>query len=164
MCLYRVHRDFGFTTFYEFLDSLNSFCLPTIRFTLAPTLEEKQRYTSSIIRVLEDDDDLRMSTANVRARIYQAEILSELGIYQEAIDEVTKSIQQLSSPSLIEIKTKFHDILLAKAYRVAADVYELSGNYVAAIESIQRMAATNPEMRTKVVKELDRLKQRATAA
>ena len=105
-----------------------------------------------------------MSTANARARIYQAEILSDLGSYQESIDEVTKSIQQLSSPSLLEIKTKFHDVLLAKAYRVAADVYELSGNYGAAIESIQRMAATNPEMKTKVDKELERLQQRATAA
>ena len=105
-----------------------------------------------------------MSTANARARIYQAEILSDLGSYSEAINEVSKSIQQLSSPSLTETKTNFHDVLLAKAYRVAADVYELNGNYIAAIESIQRMASTNPDMRTKVVKELERLQQLATAA
>ena len=131
--------------------------------TVVSTLEEKQRYTSSIIRVLEEDD-LRMSTANARARIYQAEILSDLGSYSEAINEVSKSIQQLSSLPLKETKTKFHDVLLAKAYRVAADVYELNGNYIAAIESIQRMASTNPDMRTKVVKELERLQQLATAA
>jgi tetratricopeptide (TPR) repeat protein len=124
-------------------------------------MEEKLRYTSSIIRVLEEDDDLRLSTSNARTKTYQAEILSELGNYQEAIDEVSKVIEQLSS---IDVKSKFHDILLAKAYRVAADVYEMSGNYVAAIESIQRMAATNPEMRAKVDKELQRLQQRATTA
>ena len=105
-----------------------------------------------------------MSTANARARIYQAEILSDLGSYSEAINAVSKSIQQLSSLPLKETKTKFHDVLLAKAYRVAADVYELNGNYIAAIESIQRMASTNPDMRTKVVKELERLQQLATAA
>jgi tetratricopeptide (TPR) repeat protein len=128
-------------------------------YALVPAIEEKLRYTSSIIRVLEEDDDLRLSTSNARAKTYQAEILSELGNYQEAIDEVSKVIEQLSS---IDVKSKFHDILLAKAYRVVADVYEMSGNYVAAIESIQRMAATNPEMRAKVDKELQRLQQRAT--
>jgi tetratricopeptide (TPR) repeat protein len=105
-----------------------------------------------------------MSTANARARIYQAEIILELGDYQEAIDEVTKSIQQLSSPSLRETKTKFHDILLAKAYRIAADAYERNGDYVAAIKSIQSMASTNPDMRSKVVKELERLQQMAANA
>ena len=105
-----------------------------------------------------------MSTACARARIYQAEILSELGCYQEAVDEVTKSIQQLSSLSPRDSKTKFQDVLLAKAYRVAAEVYELSGNYAAAIESIERMAIANPDMRSKIVKELERLQQRASAA
>lgn len=128
-------------------------------YLLVSNLEEKRRYTSSIIRVLDDEDDLRTSTANARARIYQAEIILELGNYQEAIDEVTKSIQQLTAPSLLETKTKFHDILLAKAYRIAADAYEQSGDYVAAIKSIQSMASTNPDMRTKVVKELERLQQ-----
>ena len=83
-----------------------------------------------------------------------------MGNYQAAIDDATISIQQLSS--LVESRTKFHDVLLSKAYRIAADAYERSGDYVAAIKSMQCMASTNPEMRTKVVKELERLQQLAT--
>jgi tetratricopeptide (TPR) repeat protein len=131
---------------------------------LAQSLEDKRRYTSSIIRVLDEDDDLRMSTANARARICQAEIILESGNDQEAIDEITKAIQLLTSPALLETTTKIHDTLLAKAYRVAADAYEQTGDYNAAIDSIQRMASTNFDLRTKVVKELERLQQLARAA
>jgi tetratricopeptide (TPR) repeat protein len=125
-------------------------------------LEEKQRYTSSIIRVLDEDEDVRVSTANARARIYQAEITFELGNYQEAIDDITKSIQLLTLPALTT--SKFHDVLLAKAYRVAADTYEKMGNYKAAMESIQSMAIKNVDLRTKVVKELERLQKLAASA
>ena len=166
-----MQRDFGFTTFFVF--TLIYFLFSThcdihpclsIYHLLVSNLEEKRRYTSSIIRVLDDEEDLQTSTANTRARIYQAEIILELGNNQEAIDEVTKSIQQLTSPSLLETKTKFHGILLAKAYRIAADAHEKGGNYEAAMKSIQSMADTNPDMRSKVVKELERLQLLAWAA
>lgn len=160
-----MHRDFGFTTYFlvysRILSSLLTLFLLTLSNYLVSNLDEKRRYTSSIIRVLDDDtDDLRMSTANTRARIYQAEIILEMGNYNEAIDEITIAIQQLTAPSIL--KTRFYDILLSKAYRIVADAYEQSGDYLAAIKSIQYMASTNPDMRTKIVKELERLQQLAS--
>jgi tetratricopeptide (TPR) repeat protein len=106
---------------------------------------------------LDGEDDLRLSTANARARIYQAELLLEDGKLLEAIDDVTKSLQLLLSPECVP--TSFHTTLLSKAYRIGADAYEQSGNYDAAIQSICCMADANPDLRSKVVKEVERLQQ-----
>jgi lipopolysaccharide biosynthesis regulator YciM len=103
---------------------------------------------------LESDEDLCLSTANARASIFLSEVLTESRRYDDAI----KAIQRLSSspnqsgtPSQIALRTR--------AYRVLADVNEQTGKYGAAIEAMHTVASCNPAMRTKISKEIDRLRQ-----
>jgi lipopolysaccharide biosynthesis regulator YciM len=107
---------------------------------------------------LESDEDLCLSTANARASIFLSEVLTESRRYDDAIMEVTKAIQRLSSspnqsgtPSQIALRTR--------TYRVLADVYEQTGKYGAAIEAMRTVASCNPAMRSKISKEIDRLRQ-----
>jgi hypothetical protein len=125
----------------------------------ALTLDEKLRYTTSILRVLDDDPDLSRSTAKFRASLYHAEILFESGNSQDAMIIVNESIQQLL---VLQDKTILYKNLLSKAYRILADIYEHNKNYISAIDAIQCIGKINPEMKSKVINELDRLQQLAT--
>jgi hypothetical protein len=120
--------------------------------------EEKERYASSIIRVLDSETDLSMSTANARASVFLAEVLFVTKRYQDSINEAIKSINRLTSTSNQNEMNPSQCTLLTRAYRVLADVHEQNGNYTAAIESVQAMASYNPAMRTKVTKEVERLR------
>jgi tetratricopeptide (TPR) repeat protein len=136
------------------------FCYTTK--TAASSPEEKERFVSSIIRALDSDPDLRTTTANGRAFIVRAELFAETGRFEEAVQDATTAIELFrsaqQSPPLVA------NALNARAYRVLADVHELQGNYPAAAEALQKIAASNPAMRTKIVKELERLQQRAAAS
>jgi tetratricopeptide (TPR) repeat protein len=124
----------------------------------AQSLGEKEVFASSIIRALESEEDLCISTANARASIFLAEVLTETQQYDDAITLVTKAIQRLPSyPN--QSGTPSQVTLLTRAYRVLADVYEQMGNYGAAMKAIQAVASCNPAMRTKISKQVDRLRQ-----
>jgi hypothetical protein len=125
---------------------------------LAQSLAEKDLFASSILRVLDNEKDLCMSSANARASIFRAEVLTESARYDDAISEVTKTIRRLTSSSC-QSGTPSHTTLLTRAYRVLVDVHEQTGSYLAAVEALQALASCNPAMRTKASKEIDRLRQ-----
>lgn len=155
-CISNLLRVYCFTNFVILFLIVSFFGCQTLHGS-AKSLEEKELFCSSIIRTLEIEGDLCMSTATARASIFLAEVLTEARRHEDAIVEVTKTIGRLTSSSS-ESANASHTTLLARAYRVLADVYEQTGNYRGAMESILSMASCNPSMRTKVSKEIDRLR------
>lgn len=137
--------------------------------------QDKERFASSVIRALENDPDLRQSTANIRALVFRASLLMEqTGRSKEALTDAECAIDLLLRRASVETTTtdtttttttgSSGSLLMAQAYRVLADVQELAENYPAAMEALQLMAVSQPAMRTKVVQELARMRQRAAAA
>lgn len=122
----------------------------------ATSLEEQDRFASSIIKTLEADEELRHSTANCRAYIFRAELFSRTGRREDSIKDVKRAIE-IMSPTSPE-KTP----LTVKAYRLLADVYEQGENWSEAIAALQGVATAKPDLRTKVSKEIERIKERAS--
>lgn len=129
---------------------------------VASSMDEKDRFVSSIIQTLEADEVLRLSLANCRAYVFRAELYGEAGRLDESIADAERAIQLLrSASSSPSSSSKSAPLLLAKAYRVLADAYEQSGNCKSAMEALQGAAAADPAFRTKLFKEIQRLQQRA---
>jgi len=129
---------------------------------VASSMDERDRFVSSIIKTLEADEVLRLSMANCRAYVFRAELYGQAGRLDEAIADAERAIQLLrsasSSPS--SSSSKSAPLLLAKAYRVLADTYEQTGNCELAMKALQGAAAADPASRTKLSKEMQRLQQR----
>lgn len=125
----------------------------------ATPLEEQDRFVSSIIKALEADEVLRLSTANSRAYVFRAELYCRAGRLGESIADAKCAVELLSTGTPSKSAP-----LLAKAYRSLADAYERQGNWKKAMEALQGVAAADPALRTKISKEMEQLKQRAESA
>lgn len=127
---------------------------------VASSIDEKDRFVSSIIKTLEADEVLRLSMANCRAYVFRAEVYGQAGRLDESVADAERAIQLLRSASSPSSSSKSAPLLLAKAYRVLADTYEQTGNCELAIKALQGAAAADPASRTKLSKEMQRLQQR----
>jgi hypothetical protein len=97
---------------------------------------------------------------HARAYVVRAEVYVAIpGRVEEAMQDAKAALDLLRVP---EDGSTVRNILKARAYRVEADVHEVSGNYQSAADALRAMAACNPAMRTKVAKELERLQQAAS--
>lgn len=130
-----------------------------LEIALAPNVEQKLRFASSIIDTLEHDHTLKHSTANVRAHVFRAELYADSGQLEEGLEDTNRAIQLLSSD-----RTTVSNKLKAKAYRIVADIHEKNGQYVHAMDAYRGMVACDPSLRSKVTKEITRLQQLAAAA
>lgn len=119
----------------------------------AERAEEKQRFVSSIINALEID--FGKSTALARALIYRAKLYMEAEQLFEAETDVVYALDILDSSE---------KRLVYQATTVLADVFELQGNIQEATNLLQDLAENDRSMRSKLIKEVERLRSRATAA
>ena len=122
----------------------------------AASVDEQDRFVSSIIKTLEVDDALRFSTANCRAYIFRAEMYNKAGRFEDCIADSKRAVELLSPI------TPSKGPLIAKAYRLLADTYEQAQNWTEAIAALQGIIAAKPDLRTKISNDIERIKQRAS--
>jgi len=125
--------------------------------TRATTLEKKIKILTRVVKSLLSDSTLCKSTALAHALVLRADAYLEqippsssltdnnLEVTKDAYNDVQKAI---------EINHYVDD---GRAYRILADVQELSGNVLGAMEAVTKWAEVNPSFRTKAKKELARL-------
>ena len=132
-------------------------CLCLSRDT-ATTFEEKERCLSSVISVLQNDPLLRMSTANLRALVVRAQVRHEYGMVDEALRDLAQATAMACSDSGNN-NTSNHR-LLGLAWRTQADCYQTLGSVPEAEEALRQWALCDPSCRTKVLHEIQALRQR----
>lgn len=115
---------------------------------LAVTNQEKKiKLLSSVIKNLEEksevESNLQSSTALAHALILRSDAYLELNQIPNALNDIDRAIDM--------------DTLNGKAWRIKADAEELAGNFANAIQSLNNWCYDNPEMITKVKRDIVRL-------
>ena len=109
------------------------------------TVDEQERFLSSVINALSKNPDLHSSKAMAYACTLRAQVFldkKQLDLARQDIAVATKILP-----------------LQAKAYRVLADIEEADRNTLGAIEALSRLAKADPSFRSKVKGEISRLQQ-----
>jgi tetratricopeptide (TPR) repeat protein len=117
----------------------------------ASSLQEKEKMFSSVIKVLDSDEELRGAHANVHAHLIRALMYYDAGDQERALVDADKTL---------ELSSGKERLLEARAHRVAADANEALGRLPQAILALRNCAASDPSFQTKISKEIERLKAR----
>ena len=120
----------------------------------ASTFDEKERYLSSVIKVLQNDPLLRTSTANMRAHIMRAQVRYEYGMLEEALRDLSEAMAVTNNDNQNK-----NGSLLGLAWRARADCYQGLGQIGEAEEALRQWAVWDPSRRTKAMKEIQEMRQ-----
>lgn len=114
----------------------------------APVIE-KDKFYSSIIRVLGSDPLLVESSAHARALVLRAQTRYEEGRLDEALSDAIAATQvACASPTVQSV-----------AWRTVSDAYRSQGNLHEAIEALREWERVDPSYRTKIRNEIAELVQ-----
>jgi tetratricopeptide (TPR) repeat protein len=129
------------------------------------TIEEKERFLSSVVRALEGNEGLNRSSVLGRALTTRAEVNLENGRYQECLKDVNRATELLlkGMPRSSSSHNHHRKAVAARAYRCAADAHEAMGNLPDAVKSLQLQASCNPSFRSKAAKAIQRLQAKAAS-
>lgn len=112
------------------------------------TLEQKEKFLTSVLRALDADEALSKSHAKAHAHALRG---------QARLDAQQHELAKTDAHLAISLGW-------TKAYRILADAEEGLGNIAGAVEAFQQWGAVDPAFRTKVNKEIQRLVASTTAA
>eukprot|EP00977_Amphora_coffeiformis_P027316 scaffold34603_cov212-Amphora_coffeaeformis.AAC.9 len=119
--------------------------------TRASAFDEKDRFLSSVIQVLQNDPLLRKSTANMRAHVMHAQIRYEYGMLEEALRDLSEAIDITNNNT--------NRVLVGLAWRARADCYRALGQIGEAEEALWQWAKHDPSRKTKVIKEIQEMRE-----
>lgn len=112
---------------------------------IAPSLEEENRFLTSVITALDKKDELKDSFAMAQARAMRATANLKTSHYKEAIEDAQCAVEL--------------DPTNDKAWRTLTDAHEASGNVQGAVEALQCWSKARPTFSKKANKEIQRLKE-----
>lgn len=107
----------------------------------------KERFLSSVIQALTADPDFVESPALQHAHLLRAQARLSKKRYDDA---------------LMDARQAMGSIYAAHAWRVMADAFEALGRREDAVEALKAMASCTPQLRTKVMREIEALQQQAS--
>lgn len=119
------------------------------QYCVADSAEDKERFVTSIIKALETD--FGKSTALARALIYRARLYVST---QQLFEAETDAMHAL------DILNRSEQQLVYQATAVLADIFEFQGNIQEAANLLQDLADHDRSMRSKLIKEVERLRNR----
>lgn len=123
----------------------------------ANSFEEKDRFLSSVIQVLQNDPLLRSSSANLRAHVLRADARCDYGMFEEGLRDITEGLASVDShgPSIATHEAA----LMGRAWRARADCYCSLGRTAEAEKALEQWAVYDPSSRNKADAEIKRLRQ-----
>ena len=119
----------------------------------ANTFDEKERYLSSVIQVLQNDPLLRTGTANLRAHVLRAQTRYEYGMLDDALRDVSEA---LATTTTFPMESSS---LVGRAWRTQADCHVALQHVEEAEYALRQWAMCDPSCRTKAMKEIQALRE-----
>jgi hypothetical protein len=133
----------------------------TFPFSLPPpvanSFEEKDRFLSSVIQVLQNDPLLRSSSANLRAHVLRADARCDCGMFEEGLRDITEGLACVDTnrPTFATHEAA----LIGRAWRTRADCFCSLGRVGEAENALEQWAVYDPSSRNKASAEIKRLRQ-----
>jgi hypothetical protein len=135
----------------ESLDLRHFFSCCFCDFVIVSTLEEKEKYLSSVVRALDNDNNnpqFQQSSANARAHVMRGKMyLDQNNGVAAAHQDAQRAVHLLQSRSS-------SSLILARAYRLESDVHVQLDNLQAVMDALRNAARVYPPMQTKISKEI----------
>lgn len=121
-------------------------------------MDEKDRFLSSVIQALRADASLAGSLAIAHALVLRAAARSENTDSQGALQDAQEALCALRTTT-----TPLSVTWQSQAWRIAADSQVDLGDLPAAVGTLEEWASVAPSFRTKLTREIERLKAQGVA-
>jgi hypothetical protein len=138
-------------------------CRDGILRRIVPCAQEKERYVSSVIEVLEANPNLCGSAAHIYALAERAQARLDVDPrrHEGALDDAMNALTWIRRSSVATATEANRPKFYATAFRVAVDVQVQAGNYEAAASILREWDKYMPSYQTKILKELRHLQETA---